>query len=190
MRSIQIRGMAPDGLSYRPDFISADEERKLLAHLEALRYGRVVLRGIASKREVASFGWRYSFESNHLSPGPPIPDWMAWLRTRAAALADKDPERLVQGSVNRYPPGAGIGYHRDLPVFGAPVIGLSLLSACAMRFQRGKGSDREVYVLELAPRSLYVLDGSARSRWEHGITACPCLRYSLTFRTLKRPRPT
>lgn len=188
VRSTQSRGVAPEGLLYRPDFVSAEEERGLLAHAEALEYGRVVLHGVASKREVASFGWRYSFESNELAPAAPIPDWLSWRRDRAAALVNDEPARLSQSSVLRYPPGAGIGYHRDRPVFGEPVIGVSLGGACPMRFQRGKGADREVYVLELAPRSLYAMAGPARSRWEHGILASPSLRYSITFRPLKRPR--
>ena len=42
-------------------------------------------------------------------------------------------------------------------------------------------------VAELEPRSAYVLGGAARSGWEHSIPPTKSLRYSVTFRTLKRP---
>ncbi|HKA08972.1 MAG TPA: alpha-ketoglutarate-dependent dioxygenase AlkB, partial [Candidatus Dormibacteraeota bacterium] len=70
--------------------------------------------------------------------------------------------------VQRYPPGASIGWHRDAPAFGA-VIGISLLSSCRMRFQRGSGQERQLAALDLPPRSVYVLDGSVRTAWQHSI---------------------
>ena len=98
-----------------------------------------------------------------------------------------EPEALAQALVSRYPEGAGIGWHRDAPMFGAKVAGVSLLSGCRMRFQRGKGEERRVFDLELPPRSAYVLAGAARSSWQHSIPATKSLRYSITFRTLKNP---
>ncbi|MBI5548622.1 MAG: alpha-ketoglutarate-dependent dioxygenase AlkB [Deltaproteobacteria bacterium] len=180
---------APEGLRYEPRFVTEEEERAILSQVEALEFGRVVLHGVASKREVASFGWGYSFESNSLSEAAPIPYWLQPLRERAAALASLEVAQLAQALVVRYPPGAGIGYHRDLPVFGPVVVGISLLSACSMRFRRAAGEGWEVYVLELEPRSAYVMSGAARSAWQHGITVCREARYSITLRTLKRPRP-
>lgn len=78
----------------------------------------------------------------------------------------------------RYPPGASIGWHRDAPAFGA-VIGVSLLSVCRMRFQRGSGPARQVAALDLPPRSVYVLDGAARTAWQHSIPPTRSLRYSI-----------
>jgi alkylated DNA repair protein (DNA oxidative demethylase) len=89
--------------------------------------------------------------------------------------------------VTRYPVGATIGRHRDATVFG-DVAGVSLGSACAMRFQRGTGAERRVYERELAPRSGYVLSGPVRNAWQHSIPAVPGERYSRTFRTLRRPQ--
>ena len=86
--------------------------------------------------------------------------------------------------VTEYPPGAGIGWHRDAPQFGV-VVGVSLLSACRMRFQMGKGTARETCAMMLAPRSVYVLTGSVREQWRHSIPPTRALRYSVTFRTLK-----
>jgi alkylated DNA repair dioxygenase AlkB len=49
----------------------------------------------------------------------------------------REPGELVDPLVTRYPPGAGIGWHRDAPQFGE-VGGISLLTACRMRFRRGR----------------------------------------------------
>jgi 2OG-Fe(II) oxygenase superfamily len=55
------------------------------------------------------------------------------------------------------------------PMFGPRVVGISLASACRMRFQRGKGDARQVAEVTLEPRSAYVLAGVARFAWQHSI---------------------
>lgn len=66
------------------------------------------------------------------------------------------------------------------------MVGLSLGSACLMRFQRGTAEKRRVYEVELALRSAYVLCGAARSNWQHSIPPVPELRYSVTFRQVRQ----
>ena len=144
------------------------------------------MRGQTAKRTTRHFGYDYDYEAWKVTPTEPIPDCLRWLRDRCGELAELAPEALAEALVTRYPEGAGIGWHRDAPMFGPKVIGVSLLSACRMRFQRGKGEARRVFDLELAPRSAYVLGGRARSAWQHSIPAAKSLRYSITFRTLRR----
>ena len=132
------------------------------------------------------FGIDYDYESGRLVPTEPLPAPMLWLRDRCAALMERDPADLVQVLVSRYPAGAGIGWHRDAPMFGSRIAGVSLLAPCRMRFQRTVGGERSVAALELAPRSAYLLSGKARWSWQHSIPATKELRYSVTFRTLKR----
>jgi DNA oxidative demethylase len=176
---------APAGLLYVPDFVGADEEQALAGHIGRLEFHDVVMRGVAARRRVAQFGWLYGYDSwSRIDPGPRVPDFLHSLRERAARLADVSPVELEEALVIEYPPGAGIGWHRDAPMFGPKVVGVSLLSPCRMRFQRGKGAEREVYALELAPRSAYVLAGAARAAWQHSIPKSPALRYSITFRTV------
>ena len=55
-----------------------------------------------------------------------------------------------------------------------------------MRFQRGTGPDRETATIDLPSRSMYFLTGPARTQWQHSIPAVRHLRYSATFRTLRR----
>lgn len=99
-------------------------------------------------------------------------------------MMGREPEELVQLLVTRYPPGAGIGWHRDAPQFG-DVSGISLLSGCRMRFRRGRPRTWEAAELTLEPRSAYVLSGPARTRWQHNIPPVTEERWSTTFRTVR-----
>ena len=155
--------------------------------LEGLDYREVVMHGRAAKRTVRHFGMSYDYQSRDAVPGDPLPGELEFLRERCASLAEREPEELVQILISRYPPGAGIGWHRDAPMFGR-IVGLSLGAPCRMRFQRrSKEGERLVEVLELAPRSAYLLSGQARWTWQHSIPSTKGLRYSITFRTLKEP---
>ena len=176
----------PEGLRYDEDFISADEEQQLLSVLCSLEFRAVVMRGQAARRTVRHFGLDYDYEHGELVPADPLPQSMLWLRERCAALMERDPAELVQVLVSRYPAGAGIGWHRDAPMFGSRIAGVSLLAPCRMRFQRTIGGVRSVAAIELAPRSAYLLTGKARWSWQHSIPGAKALRYSITFRTLKR----
>jgi hypothetical protein len=73
---------------------------------------------------------------------------------------------LSESLVTEYPPGAGIGWHRDSPSFGI-VAGISFGADCRMRFRRGKGEGRQTCAIDLPPRSLYVMRGAAREEWQH-----------------------
>jgi alkylated DNA repair dioxygenase AlkB len=183
----RMRGVVerPAGLGYRPALLDDREERALLEAVRAMAYEPVVLHGQAAKRTVAHFGYRYGYESWDLTPAEPLPAALGFLRERAAALIDEDPEGLAEALVTCYPPGAGIGWHRDAPMFGPQVVGVSLASPCRMRFQRRTAGVRRTYALELAPRSVYVLAGAARWAWQHSIPAAKGLRYSVTFRTVR-----
>ena len=174
----------PEGLVYRPELITMDEEAALLDVLESLRFDPIVIHGQAARRTARHFGLGYDYEARTPQPGEPVPDWILPVRTRAAELAGHEPEELVEVLVQRYPPGSTIGWHRDAPAFGT-VVGISLGGASRLRFQRGKGDARRVWEVLLEPRSGYVLAGKARTSWQHSIPPTKELRYSITFRTLR-----
>ncbi|HEU5162470.1 MAG TPA: alpha-ketoglutarate-dependent dioxygenase AlkB [Thermoanaerobaculia bacterium] len=174
----------PEGLSYRADFISIEEDRALLAFVEGLAFREVTMRGYPAKRRTVQFGVRYEFDQRHVEPTDPIPPELLPLRDRCAMAAGVDPEAFAELLATRYPAGAGIGWHRDAPQFGSVVAGISLATACTMKFRKKVGESWARYDLLLEPRSLYVLAGAARWQWQHGITETPDVRYSLTFRTL------
>src|SRR3954451_18374909 len=184
-RLLQTR-IVPDWLTYRDDVLSADEEERLMRVIAALDFDDVVMRAQAARRTVRSFGWRYRFDERVLLPADPLPQFLAFVRERAARPAAVEPGAFEQALVTRYPPGATIGWHRDAPPFGPTIAGVSLAAPCRMRFQRVIDEVRYAHEQELRPRSAYVLAGAARSAWEHSIAATEHLRYSITFRTIER----
>jgi len=174
------------GLRYRPDFLSAAEEEALLDAIRELPLEEADYKGFKAKRRVVSYGGRYDFDSNVLEPADPIPEFFMPLRARVAAEAGLREDALVQALVAEYRPGVQLGWHRDVPSF-EEIVGVSLLGFARMRFRPypPHGRRRTVFALELAPRSLYVLRGDARWRWQHAVSPTKALRYSITFRTLR-----
>lgn len=179
-----MSGDAPSGFLYHADVLSPTDETALLARVRDIEFSTVEMRGQVARRRTAHFGWLYGYESWRITPGPPLPEFLLPLRERVAALAEVDAATLAEILVTEYPAGAAIGWHRDAPQFGV-VIGVSLLSPCRMRFQRGRGAERETRAVALEPRSAYVLRGEARQQWQHSIPSVRTPRYSITFRTLR-----
>jgi alkylated DNA repair dioxygenase AlkB len=174
----------PEGLAYAPDFLSQAEEMELVGRLEALPFKPFEFHGFLGKRQTVSFGWSYRFDGSGLGEAAPIPDWLHPVRARAADFAGLEAEALEHALLVKYEEGAGLGWHRDRPVFG-DVIGISLLSRAPLRFRRRIGTKWERVTLPAEPRSIYLLRGPSRSEWEHSLTPVETLRYSITFRTLK-----
>jgi DNA oxidative demethylase len=175
----------PKGLVYKAELLSRDEEVALVEELESLRFDSIVMHGQAARRTARHFGLDYDYEARTPQPGEPVPGWLLPVRARAAELAGVEPEELVEILVQCYPPGSTIGWHRDAPAFGT-VVGISIGGSCRLRFQRGKGDGRRVWDVLLEPRSGYTLAGEARTSWQHSIPPTKELRYSITFRTLRR----
>ena len=172
------------GLATREELIDPAEEAKLIAHVVSLDLTPFRFQGFLGKRLTTSFGWAYDFDKGRIAEATPIPDWLQPLRRRAAAFAGLASDDLVQVLVIRYDPGAGIGWHRDRPIFDH-VVGVSLGAPATLAFrQRTDGGFRRVK-LPLAPRSAYHLAEEARHEWEHGISAHDALRFAITFRSLR-----
>jgi len=173
------------GFRYVTDWITTEEEQDLLTHIEALSFSDVRMHGVTAKRKVVHFGWNYGYDSWRIDPTDPIPSWLLPVRERAATLINVPPEAVEEVLVTRYAPGAGIGWHRDAPMFGPSLVGVSLAGTCRMRFQRQIGLRRSTTEIQLAPRSAYVLQEAARFQWQHCIPPIKEFRYSITFRTIR-----
>jgi alkylated DNA repair dioxygenase AlkB len=93
---------------------------------------------------------------------------------------------IVEAVVTEYPPGAPIGWHRDVPQFDA-IIGISVAGSCRMRLKPYKDKCR-ITAVTLEPRSVYAMRGIARWHYQHSIPPVKELRYSVTFRTLNQSR--
>lgn len=174
---------AVPGLRHAENIVTAAEEQVLIDRIDACDLEPFKFQQWLGKRLTASFGSRYDFERGQIAPAAPIPDWLLAVRARVAAFAGLDPASLVQALVIRYDPGAGIGWHRDRPVYGQ-VAGLSLGEPAVLRLRRRRDAGFERASVALAPRAAYLLSGAVRHDWQHSIVPLERTRWSITFRTL------
>jgi alkylated DNA repair dioxygenase AlkB len=175
----------PEGFLYQADFLSESEESELLRRFEALQFEPYEFRGYSARRRVATYGTNYGpLAPKEGEEARPIPDYLLSIRERAAIVAGVKAEEIVQALVTEYTPGTPIGWHRDRPQFGT-IVGVSLASACRLRLKPHQG-DGKIISVRLEPRSIYVMQGLARSSFVHSIPAVEKLRYAITFRTLAK----
>lgn len=177
------------GLSVRDEWITPDEERALIASIDASEW-RADL-----QRRVQHYGWRYDYKARSVDESMrlgPLPEWAEALAARIEREGiSAKPEQVI---VNEYVPGQGISKHVDcVGCFGPVVLSLSLGSACAMELAR---EGREKVAIKLTARSLLALEDEARTEWTHaipgrksdvfdGLRAPRGRRVSVTFRTVK-----
>ena len=204
------------GLTLLTDFVSEAEQTALLQFLDS---PACAWRTDLSRRTM-HFGGTYCLyrrddgsSSNgggraaaapEILQAPPMPAAFDWLLARLVARdvvrADAPPTHCI---VNEYRRGQGISAHTESFAFASPVVGLSLLAACPMRFRElerafdgsvrsGKAGEAprtgRVVDVALPARSLLVMGGEARWRWQHEIVKSKrgrgdeWRRVSLTFR--------
>ena len=179
------------GYAYEADFLSEAEEASLLAVVRELPLAEAKYKEYRARRRVVSYGGRFDYDANKLNEAAPIPEFLHPLRERVARWARIPAEQFNHALVAEYAEGVQLGWHRDVPDF-EEVVGVSLLSACRMRFRRYPPGPREPghrekgLAIELAPRSVYLMQGEARWGWQHSVPPVPALRYSITFRTLRK----
>jgi alkylated DNA repair protein (DNA oxidative demethylase) len=173
----------PAGIATIEGIVSPNEERALIAAIDATEPTPFRFQGWLGKRLTSSFGWTYDFDAGRATKAPPIPAFLLPLRARTARFAGLDPDKLVQALLIRYDPGAGIGWHRDRPMF-EHVIGVSLGAGATMRLRRRRPVGFDRAALPLVPRAAYHLSGEARHDWEHSIAPLDETRWSITFRSL------
>lgn len=174
---------APDGFAYRADLLTPAEEVALVRELANLPFAPFDFHGHLANRQVVGFGSRYDYAAREVRPAPPIPGFLLPLREKIADFAGHPAAAFEQVLINHYPPGAGIGWHRDRAQF-EDVVGVSLLAPCVMRFRRKAGERWDRLSVPVEPRSAYRLSGPSRHAWEHSIAPMIASRYSITFRTL------
>src|SRR3954462_12796077 len=172
-------------MRYTPALISPGEERRLQKKISDLPFKEFEFHGFLGKRRTVSFGWHYDFNGSGLKKAGELPEFLLLLRKRAAEFAGLEPAALEHALLIEYQSGAGIGWHRDRPQFG-DVIGISLLAPCTFRLRRKINATWIRRTLIAEPRSAYLLRGGSRTEWEHSIPPLETLRYSLTFRTLRK----
>jgi alkylated DNA repair dioxygenase AlkB len=185
----------PPGFSYRPEFISADEEQLLLDSIRRLTFADVRMHGAVARRRTVHCGWTYGYDARRAEPGKAIPAFLFAVRARIGAWMAVEPEALAEVLITEYTPGAPIGWHRDARMFDE-IAGVSLAGACRMKFRPyvpprelgppGRPARRTTHEIDLEPRSAYLLRGVVRREFEHSIPPVEQARYSITFRTMTR----
>lgn len=161
----------PNGLVYRPQFLTESEEETLLAYIQnadmpLLRFGEH-----ESKRRGMSFEYE-------------LPRFLLPLQLRISKWLSVPRASVNEAFVQEYPPGYGIGWHRDRET--PLVVGISLRGWARMRFRPLEriGDPKSVVSFEVEPRSAYLMRGEVATRWQHSVAPVEALRYSITFRTL------
>jgi alkylated DNA repair dioxygenase AlkB len=177
----------PAGFLYRPNFLGEAEEAELLCTIQTLEFSVYDFRGYIAKRRVVAYGRGYDSGKRPMTiADKAMPEFLLPIRDRAAGVAGLRTEEIVQGMVTEYSVGAPIGWHRDSPQFET-IIGISLLSSSRLRL-KPYGTEGKIISVMLEPRSIYVMSGVARRKFQHSIPAVKELRYSITFRTLAEKR--
>jgi alkylated DNA repair dioxygenase AlkB len=179
---------APLGFVYAEDVIAPADETALVKSFQDLPFKPFEFHGYLGNRRIVSYGHRYDYAARTLRDAAPMPDFLEPLKHAASQFTGIPAHAFQQALVTEYAPGAGIGWHRDKPMF-QDVVGLSFLAPCPLRLRQAVGPSWERRSVPLAPRSAYLLSGDVRDLWEHSIAPVDVLRYSVTLRTFRPPDP-
>ena len=167
----------PEGFILVPEFIDRAEEARLLEAIGRLPLEAARFKEYTARRRIALFEGE-------------LPEFLEPLRVKIAAWMGIAPGELRHALVNEYRPGTPLGWHRDAPTYER-VAGVSLGGWARMRLRPYVANEparkgAPVTHLELAPRSAYRMEDGARWGWQHSIPPTKELRYSITFRTLRK----
>ena len=186
------------GLVYKPDFITEEEETKLLACIDGAEWSTEL------QRRVQHYGWRYDYKQRRIDESMRLGELPEWARELGRRLVNeglmKDlPDQVI---VNEYRGKQGISRHIDQPrSFAEHVATISLHETWGMVFRRRGGKEKVEKPIER--RSVAVLTGDARYKWTHEIPnraneprmeqgkrrrVKRTRRISLTFRTVRLER--
>jgi alkylated DNA repair dioxygenase AlkB len=172
---------AINGLSYLKNYISFEDEKKLIAEID----NQIWLTDL--KRRVQHYGYKYDYKARRINIAMKIGALPNWLQDLAIRLHNdgyfsKTPDQVI---INEYTIGQGITHHIDCePCFEDTVVSISLNSTCVMDFKNPK-TDEKIPLL-LQPRSAVVLKGESRYDWEHGIAARKSDKYNEVVYPRKR----
>ncbi len=183
----EIGPVLPEGFDYHPGFITEPEEDQLLSFIQLLELQTMKFHQYEAKRKVISFGKGWSFTDQQLKEGASIPGEFDFLVDKIARKLSIPRAAIAQFLITEYPPGAVINWHRDAPPFNI-IAGVSLLSNCNFKLrphEKEKQTRVNTIVLPVERRSLYSMQGPAKTGWQHSTAPVETARYSLTFRTLR-----
>jgi alkylated DNA repair dioxygenase AlkB len=173
-----------DGFCYLAHALSPTEEQVLVQQFEQLAFRPYEFRGFSANRRMYTFGHRYQFAGQRARADAAIPGFLHPLMRLAADLSGKPAEAFAQIMITEYAPGAGIGWHLDRPNY-EDIVAVSFLAPCALLFWRETSRGWDRLSVPIAPRSVYLLLGEARTQWQHSTAPMDALRYSVTLRIFR-----
>ncbi len=177
----------PPGFLYLPDFLPEHEEMQLYEEILKTDLDTFTFQGFEAKRKVASFGYDYNFEKKSLVKGKTILQAFNFFIENVATRLSISIDEFAELLVTEYPVGSVINWHRDAPSFSL-IAGISLLADCIFRLRphdKTKQNRSSIISFPLKRRSLYIIQGIARTDWQHSISPVKEIRYSITLRTLR-----
>jgi alkylated DNA repair dioxygenase AlkB len=177
----------PPGFIYEEDFLTYEEEKKLLDIITTIELHNMIFQGFKAKRKTASFGYDFNFDKRTISKGKSIPVDFIPLIEKVGRKISTNPNEFSELLLTEYPVGSVINWHRDAAPFNI-IVGISLNADCIFRFrphEKAKQSRSTIISFPVHQRSLYVMKGEARSHWQHSIAPVKKVRFSITLRTLK-----
>lgn len=152
------------GLNYLADYISSEEEKKLIQMVDKQLWLNPL------QRRVQHYGYIYDYKKRTVTKDMFIGGLPEWLKTLAEKLhrdghIAEIPDQVI---INEYEAGQGIAPHVDCePCFGDTILSLSLGTVCLMDFYSLQSDEILHQVLEA--RSLLIMEKEARYDWRHGI---------------------
>jgi alkylated DNA repair protein (DNA oxidative demethylase) len=165
------------GAVHTPDWLSLDEQRRLVAACRewaappaGMRHTKLPSGGVMSVQTVC-LGWhwtpyRYRRTTEDGSPVKPLPRWLADLGARAVGDPGYRPDIAL---VNFYDDAAKMGLHQDKDERSeAPVVSLSIGDSCVFRFGNTENRNRPWTDVELRSGDLFVFGGPSRFAY-HGV---------------------
>ncbi|CAG5129385.1 unnamed protein product [Candidula unifasciata] len=161
----------PPGLHVLEDFVTEEDEEKLLSLVNMDDTEEIKVGGVMKHRQVKHFGFEFRYDINDVDVNNPLPDGIPPLcqnilhRAYNLGVIGHMPDQLT---VNQYKPGQGIPPHVDtVDAFEDGIVSLSLGSQTMMDFRHPDGRH---LLVTLPRRSLLVMTGESRYIWSHGIT--------------------
>lgn len=182
-----VQPLLPQGWNYYQNFITPDEGADLVKNIGMYNLQTMKFHQYEAKRKVISFGHGWSFTEKKLRSGPPLPKDFDFLVHRVTTLLAIPKESIAQFLITEYPVGSVINWHRDAPPYHI-VAGISLLTNCTFKLRphdQDKRSKWNTLSLNVERRSLYTMQGAAKTEWQHSTAPVKEVRYSITLRTLR-----
>ena len=180
------------GLEIIPDFITPEEEQKLIKQIDTNKWNPL------AQRKVQHYGYEFIYGLNSINKEKyigPLPEFVPGVCDRVNEVGKKyNKVPFDQLTINDYHPGQGIPPHVDThSPFEECLVSLSLGSGTVMSFKNQKNESKHIFI---PPRSLAVFTAEARYAYYHSIASRKLdrvdgslffrrRRVSLTFRKVK-----